>query len=107
MNKKRVATESGVALRRWWKPWTWLRRDAPVRITRSAQQLEMILGNIKPVRNPLVDDDVAVVRRRGDARVLHETAAPSGRRAAVEEESDRAWRRLRERRVDHLKVGVE
>ena len=74
-------------------------------MVRSPEQLEMILGAVKPVRNSLLDDDVVVVRRKADSRLIFETqpAAPS----RVEEESDRAWQRLRGRRLDHLKVSVD
>jgi hypothetical protein len=53
-----------------------------------------------------VDDDVSLVRRRADTRVLHETQAPTTAQHAVERESDRAWKRLRERKVSDLKVEV-
>ncbi len=106
MNRRRSAVLATDVDRSWWKPWTWLRRAQPERITRSAQQLEMILGSVKPVRNPLVDDDVSLVRRRADTRVLHETQAPTTAQHAVERESDRAWKRLRERKVSDLKVEV-
>jgi hypothetical protein len=36
--------------------------------------------------------------------VLHESQSPVTSRPAVERESDRAWKRLRERRVEDLKV---
>ena len=60
----------------------------------------------KPVRNPLVDDDVTLVKRRSDTRVLHETQLPTTARHAVERESDRAWKRLRDRKVTDLRVEV-
>lgn len=104
MNKRRAVGMAGAVVRSWWKPWTWFRRATPERITRSAQQLEMILGAVKPVRNPLMDDDVSVVRRPVGSRVLHESQSPVTSRPAVERESDRAWKRLRERRVEDLKV---
>lgn len=106
MNRRRGAVLATDVERSWWKPWTWLRRAQPERITRSAQQLEMILGSVKPIRNPLVDDDVSLVKRRSDTRVLHETQAPTTAQHAVERESDRAWKRLRERKVSDLKVEV-
>ena len=106
MNRKRSTVLTTDVERSWWKPWTWLRRAPSTRITRSAQQLEMILGSVKPVRNPLVDDDVTLVKRRSDTRVLHETQLPTTARHAVERESDRAWKRLRDRKVTDLRVEV-
>jgi len=106
MNRRRATVLTTGVVQSWWKPWTWFRRDEPVRITRSAQQLEMILGAVKPVRNPLHDDDVALVKRRAGSKLLHESSSPSTLRPAVERESDRAWKRLRNRRVGDLKVEV-
>lgn len=106
MNKKRAIQLEGGSNRTWWQPWTWFRRVQPARITRSAQQLEMILGAVKPVRNSLHDDDVSLVRRSSGSRVLHESRTPTTARPAVERESDRAWKRLRERRTDDAKVSA-
>ena len=81
------------------------RRGGRDRILRSPEQLEMILGAVKPVRNSLLDDDVVVVRRKADSRLIFESQPMVPSR--VEEESDRAWQRLRGRRLDHLKVSVD
>jgi hypothetical protein len=94
-------------VRCWWKPWTWLHRSGAVRLTRTPEQLEMILGGVRPLRHTLGDDDVEVVRRGGRGRVLHESRPPLTGQPAVEAESDRAWKRLRGRRVSDLKVGVD
>ena len=106
MNRRRATVLKTCVERAWWKPWTWFHREQPVRITRSSQQLEMILGSVKPVRNPLVDDDVEVVRRRTGSMVLHESRTPTTARPAVEQESNRAWKRLRGRKLNDLKVEV-
>jgi hypothetical protein len=66
----------------------------------------MILGAVKPVRNPLQEDDVTLVKRRAGSRLLHESSSPLNLKHSVERESDRAWKRLRERRVEDLKVEV-
>jgi hypothetical protein len=98
-------------VRSWWKPWTWLRRSGAARLTRTPEQLEMILGGVRPLRHTLGDDDVELVRRRGGGRVggrvLHESRPPETGQSAVEVESDRAWKRLRGRRMSDLKVGVD
>lgn len=106
MNRRRKTVLTTGAVRCWWKPWTWFRSNHPERITRSAQQLEMILGAVKPVRNPLQEDDVTLVKRRAGSRLLHESSSPLNLKHSVERESDRAWKRLRERRVEDLKVEV-
>lgn len=106
MNKRRAGQREGGA-RSWWRPWTWWRRAEPVGFARSAQQLEMMLGAVKPVRNPLVEDDVELVARRREGRVLHETRMPVSGPTAVEVESDRAWERLRGRRVEQMKVHAD
>ncbi|MFM8421419.1 MAG: hypothetical protein ACKOEQ_15000 [Verrucomicrobiota bacterium] len=69
----------------------------------------MILGAVKPVRNPLVDDDVEVVGRRlGGGRLLHETpAAGDARQSWLRAESDRTYERLRGRRLEGMKVGTD
>ncbi len=94
-------------VRSWWKPWTWFRRSGAARLTRTPEQLEMILGGVRPLRHTLGDDDVELVRRRTGTRVLHESSPPQTGQPALEVESDRAWKRLRGRRVSDLKVGVD
>ena len=92
----------------WWsRIWSGPRRPGHERDLRSPEQLEMILGAVKPVRNSLVDDDLVVVRRKADSRLIYESLPSPTARPRVEEESDRAWQRLRGRRLDHLKVSVD
>jgi len=99
---------AGPARGGWWtRLWSGPRRAGRERILRSPQQLEMILGAVKPVRNSLVDDDLVVVRRKGESRLIYESLPSPTARPRVEEESDRAWQRLRGRRLDHLKVSVD
>lgn len=81
------------------------RDDAMARGT--SRQMEMRLHDVKPVRNSLFDDDVEVVKR-SRSRLIYETpgeAGPAGRK--MEAESDRAWERLRGRRLETLRVGPE
>ena len=104
MNRRREAGGAGRA-RSWWRPWTWLRRPGPPGFARSPQQLEMILGGVKPMRNGLVDDDVAVVARGGGGRLLHETRTTGpGVEAALRAESNRMYERLRGRRMEAMRV---
>lgn len=80
------------------------RESGPAGATR---QLEMRLQDVKPVRNSLFNDDVEVVKR-SRSRLIYETpgeAMPA--RGKAEAESDRAWERLRGRRLDTLRVGSE
>ena len=94
---------------RWWWPGEWFARRETVHVVRSPQQLEMILGAVKPVRNTLLDDDLEVVRRKGASRLIHESkpGTGTGQGARMDEESDRAWERLRGRKLDHLKVQAD
>lgn len=72
-----------------------------------SRQLEMRLHDVKPVRNSLFDDDVEVVKR-SRSRLIYETPGETGpARRKMEVESDRAWERLRGRRLDTLRVGPE
>ena len=104
MNRRRDAGAMW-AVRAWWRPWTWLRRAEPTAFARSPRQLEMILGAVKPVRNGLVDDDVAMVARGGAGRLLHETRSRTGAmEAAMREESNRTYERLRGRRMEAMRV---
>lgn len=108
MNKRREAREERWT-RDWWRPWAWFRKAAPSGFAPSPRQLEMILGAVKPVRNPLMDDDVDVVGRRvGGGRLLHETrASGDARQSWLRAESDRTYERLRGRRLEGMKVGTD
>ena len=107
MNRRRELG-AGRGGKAWWRPWTWFRRSGPPVFAKSPQQLEMILGAVKPVRNGLVDDDVAVVSRGSVGRLLHETRLPSsGTEAAMRAESDRRYERLRGRRLETMRVEAE
>lgn len=108
MNKRREARQGGWT-RDWWRPWAWFRRATPSGFAPSARQMEMILGAVKPVRNPLMDDDVDVVTRRlGGGRLLHETrGAGAGRESWMRAESDRAYERLRGRRLEAMRVDAD
>lgn len=111
MNKRREAGGSRWArwARGWWRPWAWFRRAAPSGFAPSPQQMEMILGAVKPVRNPLMDDDVEVLgRRQGGGRLLHETRGTGdARQSWMRAESDRTYERLRGRRLEGMRVGTE
>lgn len=65
------------------------RRDTSPRLVQG----EFRLRDLKPVRNELRDDDIAVIERR-TARVIWET--PVAERPC--DDQDMAWNRLRERR---------
>ncbi len=96
-----------VAKARWWSPGRWFARRETAHVVRSPQQLEMILGAVKPVRNTLVDDDLEVVRRKGASRLIYESKPVGAQGARMEAESDRAWERLRGRKLDQLKVHAD
>ncbi len=108
MNKRRDGT-TGRWGRDWWRPWAWFRRPASSGFAPSPRQMEMILGAVKPVRNPLLDDDVDVVARRaGGGRLLHETRPSAGvLESRMQAESDRTYERLRGRRMQALKVELQ
>jgi hypothetical protein len=99
--------ETGTVGQGWWSPTRWMKRRERERSGRTPQQLEMILSAVKPVRNTLLDDDLEVVRRKTDSRLIYESKAAPESAGRVEKESDRAWERLRGRRLENLKVPTE
>ena len=98
-----VASPMRAGRRGWWGRWR-RRGEVPAR---NPRQLEMLLSGVRPVRNSLLDDDVEVVKRPR-SRLIYETKPASGaQRAHLEEESNRAWERLRGRQLDRLNVSAD
>ena len=62
-------------------------------------QGEFLLQNVKPVRNSLRDDDVALVERR-QSKVIWESPVAK----AASDDQELAWNRLRGRRLENLVV---
>ena len=62
-------------------------------------QGELLLQNVKPVRNSLRDDDVALVERR-QSKVIWESPVAK----ATCDDQELAWNRLRGRRLENLVV---
>ncbi len=71
------------------------RRDAGPRLVQG----EFRLRDVRPVRNELREDDIAVIERR-TSRVIWETPVAERPR----DDQDLAWNRLRERRREHALV---
>jgi hypothetical protein len=65
------------------------RRENTARLVQG----ELRLRDVKPVRNDLRDDDIALIERRA-SRVIWETPVADRPR----DDQDLAWNRLRERR---------
>jgi hypothetical protein len=64
------------------------------RSQRPLVQSELMLEQTEPVRNDLAEEDVELVVRRKDARLIHETRPPSGGRRY---DSELVLNRLRRR----------
>ena len=62
-------------------------------------QGELLLQNVRPVRNDLRHDDLTLVERR-QSKVLYETPAT----AAARDDQSYAWNRLRGRKLENLVV---
>ncbi len=62
-------------------------------------QGELLLQNVKPVRNTLRGDDVALVERR-QSKVIWESPVAQ----AASDDQELAWNRLRGRRLENLVV---
>jgi hypothetical protein len=62
-------------------------------------QGELLLQNVKPVRNSLRDDDVALVERR-QSKVIWESPVAK----VTNDNQELAWNRLRGRRMENLVV---
>lgn len=62
-------------------------------------QGELLLQNVKPVRNSLRGDDVALVERR-QSKVIWESPVAQ----AASDDQELAWNRLRGRRLENLVV---
>jgi len=62
-------------------------------------QAEFLLQNVKPVRNSLRDDDVALVERR-QSKVIWESPVAK----VTNDNQELAWNRLRGRRMENLVV---
>lgn len=62
-------------------------------------QGEFLLQNVKPVRNSMRDDDVALVERR-QSKVIWESPVAK----AASDDQELAWNRLRGRRLENLVV---
>ena len=65
-------------------------------------QGELSLQNVRPLRNTLRDDDIALVERR-QSKVIWETPAAGTTR----DDQGHAWNRLRGRRLDKLVVDPD
>ena len=62
-------------------------------------QAELLLQNVKPLRNSLRGDDVALVERR-QSKVIWESPVAQ----AASDDQELAWNRLRGRRLENLVV---
>jgi len=87
----------------WSKPsrsWLgWLFGGNRRRETGPLVQGELLLQNVRPIRNDLRNDDVALVERR-QTKVLYETPPATSTR----DDQGHAWNRLRGRRLEKLVV---
>lgn len=90
-------SKRALTARRSWFGWLWggNRRRERGRLIQS----EMPLQSVRPVRNNLRDEAVALVERR-QSKVLWETPSSSAPRA----DQGHAWNRLRGRRLENLVI---
>ncbi len=94
------ATRRETKARRSW--FGWLFGGNRRRETGPLVQGELSLQNVRPLRNTLRDDDIALVERR-QSKVIWETPAAGTTR----NDQDHAWNRLRGRRLDKLVVDPD
>ena len=80
----------------------WLFGGNRRRETGPLVQGELSLQNVRPLRNTLRDDDIALVERR-QSKVIWETPAAGTTR----KDQGHAWNRLRGRRLDKLVVDPD
>lgn len=80
----------------------WLFGGNRRRETGPLVQGELSLQNVRPLRNTLRDDDIALVERR-QSKVIWETPAAGTTR----DDQGHAWNRLRGRRLDKLVVDPD
>ena len=80
----------------------WLFGGNRRRETGPLVQGELSLQNVRPLRNTLRDDDIALVERR-QSKVIWETPAAGTTR----NDQGHAWNRLRGRRLDKLVVDPD
>ncbi|MBL9175829.1 MAG: hypothetical protein JNL10_19960 [Verrucomicrobiales bacterium] len=98
--KATASPRSARRIRRSWFGWLWgrnRRRDAGARMVQG----ELLLTQVRPVRNDFRENDDHGVRAR--AKVLYETPPAPERR----DDQDHAWNRLRNRRTTSLVVSGE
>jgi hypothetical protein len=95
-----TAVTGFVKPKRSWFGWLWggNRRRDPVRLVQG----ELLLQNVRPVRNDLVNDDVALVERR-QSKVLYQTPEI----ASARDDQGHAWNRLRGRKLENLVVKTD
>jgi hypothetical protein len=87
-------------LKRTWFGWL-LGRNRRRDLNGSLVQGELLLTQVRPVRNDFRDDDAGSGAARARSKVLHETPLIPERR----DDQDHAWNRLRNRRVSPHVVG--
>ncbi len=94
-----IAASIGATRRSWFG---WLFGGNRRREIGPLVQGELSLQNVRPLRNTLRDDDIALVERR-QSKVIWETPAAGTTR----KDQGHAWNRLRGRRLDKLVVDPD